>query len=160
MQSPLAAYNATFIANGGPQRRNRDHYIRATEQHLGLPHSARRSVKALAWLTLVDEIGPARFWPRYVRRLLWKNHLNFKERFKCCVFLFKNGCLPNYILDWFQVRPRALRDRSARNHVRALLKAMDEDKPCTRKWFAWDITTGHTMHLDGIFHKRSCNCGR
>ena len=98
----------------------------------GMKRPSKREVAVFE--TIERRLGPAKYWPNYMRRQMFKDNLTYKERFKLYVFLFLNGAdgdgaIGDRISSWFEVRPNALRDRAARNHVTALLKAMHRGLP-------------------------------
>lgn len=102
--------------------------------------------KYLLWQDIQDLIGPARKWPRNIRRLFWTKNVKHFDRVLLAAFVYVNGLNPIVFLEWVDMSSMC-RDKAARNHLAAILHMFE--KGYYYKLYAYNVCMRSREWLDG-----------
>lgn len=101
------------------------------------------------WFTIQDIIGPAKDWPKNIRKLFWTKHVNHWNRLRLSAFVYVNGLNPLIFLEWAHLL-NLCRDKAAQEHLIYLFRTYPTKK---YRLYAWSVGNNRYEYLDGTVHR-------
>ncbi len=101
-----------------------------------------------AWMQLMDIMGEARLWPKFVRRAFWTVKIKHWDLVRQCAFVYINGCNSCFLMAWMRLRKMDQKDIL---DAERLFKTFETD-PKRYTLYSWNVSQGTYMYLDGTRH--------
>lgn len=104
------------------------------------------------WLEIQDLIGPAKYWPTYMRRMFWSNSIHYYERMKLASFGYVNGVAPLFLVEVLQFTNRDFKPSDSTKIIDLYLWWMDNPEAAA-KYRAYHVLKKEVQFL-GHANKR------
>ena len=105
----------------------------------------------MLWKDIQELIGPAKLWPKAIRRFFWTKNIRNWPRVRVCAFAFVNGLPAHMLLHWgIMVQMwTGVGDPSYRHAARLMYIIEHKGGHCKYKLWAWNVHNNRGEYLDG-----------
>ena len=125
--------------------------LKSTHVRVPISEKGKKKKKKVQklWKDIQEQIGEAKKWSIFIRRLFWTPNINHWERCLIAAFVYVNGLNPDMFEEWAKLQGLG-RDDADYRHLHVLFRLFRDRH---YKLYAWHLGNSRYEYIDGTIRR-------